>query len=367
MHAEIPRADLSRVLTAVSRVVEPRSTIPILRNVVLTIDGERLTARGTDIDVEVIATASASGSTPGVACVAAHDIADIVKRMAGDTVTLDFEPGVVEDTGVLTVKSGRSRFKLPSVPSSSIPTLSDATFANEFVADLAALLAPVTFAISELDNRYVLMGAYLYAGDGKLKAVGCDGNCLSAYEIDVPLGAHDMAGVIVPKRVTDLIAGLKGAATIRTSDKLISISQGATTIYAKLIEGTYIDYLRAIPPQRDRVITVAKSDLMSAIERANLISATLPGKAVRMHVGADAIRLVASDKDGRDSSEDVPATLQGDDFKIAFAADYLKQMLNAAPGEDVQIEIDQTSGRSVFKSASDPAFLGGLGAYRVAV
>lgn len=368
MHAEIQRAELSRVLTAVARAVEPRSTIPILRNVVLTIDGDRLTARGTDIDVEVVATTPAESAAPGTACVAAHDIADIVKRMSGDIVTLDLEPGIADGTGILTVKCGRSRFKLPSIPSDSIPTLADATFDHEFITNLGALLAPVQFAISDADNRYVLMGAYLHAKDGKLRVAGCDGNCLSVYEVDAPLGVDDsMAGIIVPRRVCDLASSLKGDSTVRVGETRIAISGGGTTIYAKLIEGTYIDYMKALPPTRDQKVSVSKSDLISAIERANLISATLPGKAVRMHITSDGIRLVASDKDGRDSSEDVPATLEGAELKIAFASDYLRSILAAAPGDGVRIEIDTVSGRSVFLSESDPAFLGGLGAYRVAV
>src|SRR5687768_11338402 len=171
MTLTIQRADLARTLAAVSKVVESRSTIPILANVLLSADSGQLTVTGTDLDIQVSQSTPAEGTLETT--VDAKRLSDIARRLSGDVVNLNV------DGDKLIVKSGRSRFTLPTLPIVDFPSMEGGTFDAEFKVDLAALVAPVKFAISTEETRYFLCGVYLHNASDGLRAVATDGHRLA--------------------------------------------------------------------------------------------------------------------------------------------------------------------------------------------
>lgn len=360
MQLEIKRSDLSRLLSAVGRVVQPRATVPILSNLVLTAEDGRLTARGTDLDVEITASEAAAVSAPGTACVSSKNIADIVKRMIGDTVSLEMESGS-PGVGVLHIKSGRSRFKLPSISSTAMPTLAGATFTHSFEADIGALCAPVVHAVGSDQTRHYLTGVYLHEDDGNLRAVGADGARMAIYDAPLPDGAAGMPAVIVPTRVVDL-AG-RGVVSLRLCAERIEISSGSTVISAKLIEGNYVDYKRAIP-NGDKTAVLSKAEFAGAVGRVGIVANETAGRPVKLSWSAGAVALSAADSTGGQANDEVAADYAGPDTEVAFNASFLDAILAAVPGDEVALCISGPTGLALFKSTSDAAFTGVVGPYR---
>ncbi len=366
MHAEVQRAELSKALSQIAKVVETRHHIPILSHVVLTAADGALTARGTDLDIEITATVPATVHGQGTACVPARNLYDIVKRLAGDTVSLELEPGSVADTGTLTIKAGRSRFKLPSVPSKSMPTLAGATFDATFTADLAALFAPVAFAASASDpQRPCLEGVYLHAHDGKLRAVGADGARMAIHDTDLPEDAAGMPGVVVPGRVVGMLP--KGAVDLRVGKSMISVTADGTALTAKLIEQPYLQYERGLPQGCDKVVRLDKAEFADAVGRVSIVTADISGKPVRVYVATGAVTLKAADKDGRDAVDEVPTEYDGAEVSLAFQSGLLSDMLAAAPGEVVDLAIKDAVSFSRMTVPGNDNWVGVMGSYRVAV
>lgn len=362
MHAVVTRTDLANKLSAVARIVEVRSTNPILSHVVLTAADGTLTARGTDLDVEVIAATEATVATPGVACVPAKNIADIVKRMVGETVTLELEPGSAAGTATLIVKCGRSRFKLPSVPHESMPTLAGAETPCSFAADLAALFAQVSFAVGTSLGRANLMGVYLHAHDGKLRAVAADGARMAIADTALPDGAEDMPPIIVPNRVVGLVP--KGLLEVSVGERLIAFRSAGGATTAKLIEGAYVEYQRAIPQGCDKIVRLNKDEFGGAVGRVGIIASEIAGKAVRLSIGADSVTITATDKDGRDAVDEVAAAYDGEPCRIAFNSEFLTEMLTAAPGDEIDLAFKDAGGLAKLTAPDHPEWFGCLGAYR---
>lgn len=365
MHAGVARTDLSRVLSSIARIVETRSTIPILSHVVLTAaeDGT-LAARGTDLDVEIVASIAADVSAPGTACVPARNLADIVKRMVGDTVTLEFSAGAVANIGTLHVRSGRSHFRLPSIPHASMPTLDGADMPHSFTVDLSALCAPVAFAASNNDpQRPALEGVHLVPHDGKLRAVAADGARMAIHDADLPAGADDMPPIVLPRRMVDL-AG-KGEVTVSIGKTMTEFILGDTVIRGKLIEQPYVPYERGIPQGCDQVVHVNKSTFADAVARVSIVAAETSGKPVRLAIGGGVVQLKAADKDGRDAEDEVPCSYDGPAINVAFQSGLLTDTLGAAPGDEIYLWFGNERGFTKVTAVGNDNWLGALGTYRV--
>jgi len=204
MKLTIERAALLRALGHVQSAVERRNTIPILSNVLLSAERDKLTFSATDLDLEIIDEALAQVDQPGQITAPAHTLYEIVRKLPeGADVSLAF----TGDDPRLTVAAGRSRFNLPVLPAGDFPVMSSEGFAGAMdvdVNDLIRLIDKTRFAISAEETRYYLNGLYVHTvivdGSPRLRAVATDGSRLALADMPAPEGAAGAPGVIVPRK-----------------------------------------------------------------------------------------------------------------------------------------------------------------------
>src|ERR1700758_4792271 len=204
MKITVERSELLKSLGHVHRVVERRNTIPILANVLLRADRSKLSLKATDLDVEVTDTIAAEVSPGGSTTVPAHMFYEIVRKLPeGSQVVLESSC----DRAVLSIRAGRSRFTLQTLPESDFPDLAPGEMTHKFTlaaADLKRLIDKTQFAISTEETRYYLNGIYLHTVTSgnqlMLRAVATDGHRLAQVELAAPLGTEGMPSVIVPRK-----------------------------------------------------------------------------------------------------------------------------------------------------------------------
>ena len=204
MKVTVERAQLLKSLGHVHRVVERRNTIPILANVLLRAERSKLSLKATDLDLEVNETIAADVSPAGAITVPAHMFYDIVRKLPEGSQIIVEATG---DRGVLTIRAGRSRFTLQTLPESDFPDLNAGDMTHSFrlqSAELKRMIDKTQFAISTEETRYYLNGIYLHTASGAqgetLRAVATDGHRLAQFEIPLPSGAAGMPGVIIPRK-----------------------------------------------------------------------------------------------------------------------------------------------------------------------
>lgn len=341
MNLSIQRADLARILSLATKATESRNTIPILANVLLIADGSNLQVIGTDLDIEYSASAPCSGEH-GSTTVDARRLADIAKRLSGDTVTLELKDGS------LVVKSGRSRFSLPTLAVEDFPRLDSGVFDVEFKIDLASLVAPVKFAMSSEPTRYCLCGVYLHEAEGQLRAVATDGHRLSHNSAPRP-DAAPIPGVIIPSKTVGLIP--HGTIDVGVSKNKIRFATADTVIVSKLIDGTYPDYLRVIPQGNDKKLTVNRKDLASAVGRVASI-ASERSRAAKFSVAGDNIAISMTSDEGA-AQEDVPATYSAEPLEIGFNSAYVGDVLGALTGDEISLLLGDPGSPALFKGAGE--------------
>jgi DNA polymerase-3 subunit beta len=316
-------------------VVERRNTIPILSNVLVRADRNRLTLKATDLDLEVTETVAAEVGQPGATTVPAHILHDIVRKLPdGAEVQLD-----TGDGSQLSLKSGRSRFTLQVLPEADFPDLTTGEFATRFTlpaATLKKLIERTQFAISTEETRYYLNGIYLHAVTvGKkpmLRAVATDGHRLAQAQVDAPDGAEKMAGIIVPRKAVNEIQKLvetgEGNVDVEISDTKIRVTipgsggTGEVVLTSKLIDGTFPDYARVIPQGNDKILKVERATFSEAVDRVSTISSER-GRAVKLGIGDGRMTLSVNNPDSGSATEELGVDYAGDEMEIGFNARYL--------------------------------------------
>ncbi len=329
MRLTIARQDLARVLTNVGRVVEARTTIPILSSFLLTASDGKLTVTGTDLDIEAIDSAPADVAENGSLCVSAKLLSDIAKKTGGDV-------SLSEDNGQLIVKSGRSRFTLSTLPADDFPSLNQGKYTATFDIDLAALVAPVMFAMSDEAARYYLNGVF-FKGDGsKFTAVATDGHRLSRHVRDVGEDTFDsFTGIIVPRKTVGVLP--KGTVNLSVSDSKIRVVAGDFVLTSKLVDGTFPDYERVIPQQNDKLVTVDRDAFMKAADRVSTVSSE-KGRAVRLAISSDGIAMSVNNAD-TSASDEVEASYDGEPLVVGYNSQYVREVLGVFPPGPVVIAL----------------------------
>ena len=354
MKISIERAALLSAASHAQSVVERRNTIPILANVLIDAAGERARFRATDLDVEVIDEAPARVDRPGATTVSATTLHEIVRKLPdGASVELAEDP----QTGRLTVSAGRSNFQLATLPKEDFPEMASPEYVTTFAIPAPALrrlFDKSKFAISTEETRYYLNGVYLHVADAEgvrtLRAVATDGHRLARIDTELPMGAEDMPGVIVPRKtVAELRRLLDGDDVIEVSvsDTKIRFKSGPLTLTSKVIDGTFPDYTRVIPTQNGKRLEVDAADFARAVDRVATVSSER-SRAVKMVLDEDRLVLSVNAPDSGAAEEELAVAYGDDPLQIGFNAKYLLEIAS---------QVDRENAVFLFNSAGDPTLM----------
>ncbi len=360
MRLVIERSELLRTLSHVSSVVERRTTIPILSNVLLrAVDGQ-LALKGTDLEREVVETAVAEVATPGAITVSAHLMHDIVRKLQdGAQVTIDSGG----DGHRLTVQSGPSRFYLPIIAADDFPDLTAGEMAHEFEMEaggLKRLIEKTRFAISTEETRYYLNGIYLHAAQSAdqpvLRAVATDGHRLAQVELPLPEGAVGMPGVIVPRKTVHelfrLLEDTSSPIMVSLSATKIQFRVGSVVMTSKLIDGTFPDYGRVIPQANNKVMNVPKEEFALAVDRVSTVS-TDRGRAVKLTIGPDKLTLTVTNPDGGSATEELAVAYAAEPLEIGFNARYLLDITDQMESDQAVFRLNDPGSPTTIRDGDD--------------
>ncbi|RTL86860.1 DNA polymerase III subunit beta [Ancylobacter aquaticus] len=345
MKVTVERAELLKSLAHVHRVVERRNTIPILANVLMRSDPRGLALRATDLDIEIVETIAAEVQQEGATTVPAHTIYDIVRKLPEGAQVMIETSG---DRGTLTVRAGRSRFALQTLPENEFPDLAAGEMTHSFTlpaGELKRLVDKTQFAISTEETRYYLNGIYLHvadAGGPVLRAVATDGHRLAQAQTTAPAGAIGMPGVIVPRKAVAEIQRLAENAdaevTVELSAAKIRVSLDRVVLTSKLIDGTFPDYGRVIPVGNDKTLIVDKADFASAVDRVSTV-ASERGRAVKLSIADGKLTLSVTNPDSGSATEEIEVEYAAEPIDIGFNSRYLLDITSQIEGSTAELKL----------------------------
>lgn len=364
MKLVIERGELLRALSHVTSVVERRTTIPILSNVLMSATDTGLSLKATDLEREVIEEAKADVAKSGALTVPAHILHDIARKLPdGSQVRIEKDGG--EDR--LTVVAGQARFALQTLPAEDFPDLALGDVSQDFeisAGDLKRLIDKTRFAISTEETRYYLNGIYMHVaetdGQKMLRAVATDGHRLAQVELPMPSGADDMPGIIVPRKTVHelhrLIESSGSNLRVGVSPTKVRFEIGTVTLTSKLIDGTFPDYARVIPQGNDKEMKVSNAEFISAVDRVSTI-ASERGRAVKLNISPDKLTLSVNNPEGGSASEELNVAYGSDELEIGFNARYLLDIAGQLEGEDARFMFADPGSPTMVRDSQDIAAL----------
>ncbi|MGB1034819.1 MAG: DNA polymerase III subunit beta [Paracoccaceae bacterium] len=355
MKFNMERAALLKAVSQAQSVVERRNTIPILANVLIESTTEGVTFRATDLDIDVVDRTDATVDRAGSTTVNAVTLHDIVRKLPdGALVTLNNDASA----GRLTVAAGRSNFSLATLPQDDFPVLASSEYTSRFMAKAAVLrrlFDKSKFAISTEETRYYLNGVYMHVADGDggrvLRCVATDGHRLARIDADLPDGAQDMPGVIVPRKTVGELRKLLEDddvdITVSVSEAKIRFETPTITLTSKVIDGTFPDYSRVIPAGNTRRLEVDAADFAKAVDRVATVSSER-SRAVKLTMADDQLLLSVNAPDSGAAEEELAVAYSDDRLEIGFNAKYLQEIAS---------QVDRENAVFLFNSPGDPTLM----------
>jgi DNA polymerase-3 subunit beta len=353
MRISLKRDVLLKPLSVAAGVVERRQSLPILANVLVKQDGNRLTLVGTDMEVEVITHVTTEQSATGEITLPARKLLDICRALPADAVvdiTLDKDKAVI--------KSGRSRFRLLTLPATDFPSLDAANWDESLQfsqRDLKRLLERTAFCMAQQDVRYYLNGLLLDLQGKRVRAVATDGHRMALCEQDAANGAKSDRQVIVPRKgVMEMLRFLTDSedpAEIQLSNNHLRLKIKDLTFTTKLIDGRFPDYNKVIPQQLPNKLLIKKDIFKDVLTRAAILS-NEKYRGVRFTMSSGNLKLTAHNPEQEEAQEEVPVQYAGDEFEIGFNVSYVLDAVNAIDSADVEMSLNDPNSSCTLSAPS---------------
>ncbi|WP_112320786.1 DNA polymerase III subunit beta [Oceanibium sediminis] len=355
MKVSIERSALLKAMGRAQSVVEKRNTIPILSNVLLEAEGDTLSFRATDLDIEVVDRAPAMVLSAGAATVGAHTLHEIVRKLPdGAMVELEYDA----TAGRMNVRAGRSNFSLATLPREDFPVMASAEYDCNFAAEpavLRRLFDKAKFAISTEETRYYLNGIYMHAADGPdgrtLRCVATDGHRLARIDAPLPQGADNLPGVIVPRKTVGELRKLLDdddvQIAVSVSETKVRFATPEVTLTSKVIDGSFPDYSRVIPQNNTKRLEVDAAEFSRAVDRVSTVSSER-SRAVKLSLDEDRLILSVNAPDSGAADEELAVAYGDEPLEIGFNAKYLQEIAD---------QVDRENAVFLFNSSGDPTLM----------
>ena len=349
MNLTITKEQILAGLQAVQNVVGVRTTLPILSNVLLRAEGDKLEFTATDLDVTVSRTVEAKVKKPGSSTVPVKKLFGIVRELNGNEIDLE-----VDDKNIATIRSGSSFYKIHGLSADEFPPLPKFK-ENKKVKlpqeTVKGMMRKTSFAISTDESRYVLNGIFLSLKDHKMTMVATDGRRLALVDEEVENTEKSQGEFIVPAKAVSELNRLfqdKGDVEIKFSDNQAAFTltddKGASVlVITKLIEGNYPNYRQVIPGEAKERVALVREEFLHALKRAEIMTSE-KSNSVKLTFTKNRLEITANSPEVGEAKESLAINYKGKDMAIAFNPKYMIDPLNALEQDEVFIElIDELS------------------------
>ena len=352
------RDALLRPLQIVSGIVERRHTLPILANILIRKDGERVSFLSTDIEVQITTHAQVgSGNDATSTTVAARKLLDILRALpdSGD-VALSLA------NKRMTVQSGKSRFALQTLAAEEFPTVAQAEQYNAKVTlpqkTLKHLFNMVHFSMAQQDIRYYLNGLLLVVDGKNVIAVATDGHrlafCQVATEQEFP-----RQEVIIPRKtileLQRLLEETDQPVDLEIATNQVKLTFSDIELISKLVEGKFPDYTRVIPKGYKNNFTIGRDALLRSLQRAAIMTSD-KFKGVRCIIAPGSMKISSTNADQEEAVEEIEIDYGGDSVDIGFNVTYLLDVLNNLKSDNVNIALGDANSSALLTVPENPDF-----------
>jgi|TARA_B110000211_G_scaffold135307_1_gene155042 DNA polymerase-3 subunit beta len=359
MHFNVKRDVLLKSLSLVQGVVEKKNTLPILSNVLLQLQNNKLSIIATDLDIifnDIIDDVKiiAEGSTTTSATI----LYDILRKIPSNS-ELNFE---LKSENKLSLKTDSSDFNLLCLPVDNFPTFADEFEDSEILLNnnkFLKLLNKTKIAISNDDTRHYLNGIFLHITKvhdrNFLTGVATDSHRLSSSSVEID-NIDNFSSLILPRKTVfqlcSLLAEEKEKLYMQTSENKVRFSIGNIKLISKVIDGKFPDYKKVVPTNNDKPLIVSSKDFINSIER--VMSVSLDRKeGVKLAVKKDNVQLSVNSANSGDGNEVIKGNFNSEELNISFNSKYLIDIASEIEDKNLKMNLKDSVSPVLIEDMSD--------------
>lgn len=353
MKITCPKERLQEAISQVQGAVSPKTTLPILSNVLLEAEGQTLTLTTTDLDIGIQYTIPVELSEPGSITLPAKRLFGIIRELPLGNVSLS-----VDSTNVAVITCGNAHFKIVGLSTEEFPKLPE--FPESKVLNLPQVLLgeminKTSYAISHDESRYVLNGLYLLLKSNKATMVATDGRRLAFIEkrIDLPKGAE--VETIIPAKAVSELVKLLGEGTsveIVLAKNQIAFKIPNCMLVSRLIEGRFPNYKQVIPDGLEQKISLNREELLSAVKRSALVTSDR-SNSIKLNFMPKQLVISANTPDVGESRESLIISYEGKELDIAFNPNFVMDVLRNIDTEEVLLEVTDGANPGIIRTGQE--------------
>lgn len=354
MKFTIERSHLIKPLQQVSGSLGGRATLPILGNILLQVEDNRLSMTATDLEVELISRVALEGECEaGSITVPARKFLDICRGLSDDAlITVILEGDRVQ------LRSGRSRFSLTTLPASDFPNIEDWQSDVEISLSqetLRSLIDKTQFSMANQDVRYYLNGMLFEIDGTTLRTVATDGHRMA-----VALATLDQeyapTQIIVPRKgvleLVKLLDAPEQSVILQIGSANLRAEVNNFVFTSKLVDGRFPDYRRVLPKNTNKTLEAGCDELRQAFSRAAILS-NEKFRGVRVNLASEEMRITANNPEQEEAEENLDVSFSGDPIEIGFNVSYILDVLNTLRCDSVRISMSDANASALIENAQD--------------
>ena len=354
MEFTVRKFDLLQELTLIQGVVERKTTIPILANVLVrAVDGE-LSILATDLEIGLKSSCPIKITTPGSLTLPAKRLYEIVRALPDKEIK--FKRG---DGNWVTMTCGSSRFRIAGLPQEDFPTIAEPTGKTVKIGSeiLAKLISRTVFAISTEDSKYTLSGALMLIKPGSITMVATDGHRLAHIEKSEPFEeVTEEIRVLVPKKaMLELVKMGEGSEKEKIEfsrdDNHLFFDMGKRLLVARMLTGQFPNFEAVLPRNNDRTFLIDREEIAAAVRRVSILSDER-SRTVRLSISKGTLEVTASHSDLGEAHETMEVAYNKEDLQVGFNYQYLLDFLGTADENQVSFEFKDSESAAQLRTAS---------------
>jgi DNA polymerase III subunit beta len=366
MKVTVSQQQLTHGLSIVSRAVSPRSTLPVLANVLVTTDEGRLRLSATNLELGISCWIGAQIGEEGAVTIPARTFTDLVSNLPNDTVTLTLNG----KNQTLNVQCGTNSTDIKGIdaqefPPMPVPNMESGIELN--VADFKEMIHQVVFSASNDEARPVLQGVSMSVEDTTMTLAATDGFRISVRTASLTAPVNAPISAIIPGRA------LSELARVATDGKdsiymVMPPGRGQVVFHlndielvTQLIEGSFPDYNAIIPKSFKTATIVSAAEFSKACKQAEII-AREGTNVVRLSImpGGDEpgeVEISAQSEETGTSEVTLDATVDGPALVIAFNVRFLREALDIIPTPNVLLETNANNTPGTIRPVGSSEYL----------
>jgi DNA polymerase III subunit beta len=354
MNLTITKEQILNGLQTVQNIVSSRTTLPILSNVLLRAEKDKLELITTDLDVTISCSVEAKVKKAGATTVPVRKFFGIIRELNGGEIDIE-----VDDKNVSSIRSGTSFYKIHGIGADEfppLPKLKDDKKVALSQETVKSMLGKTSFAISTDESRYVLNGVFISLKDHKMTVVATDGRRLALVDEEVEISEKSRGEFIVPSKAVNELNRLlqeKGDVEIKVGENQASFNlkddKGfSILVITKLIEGNYPNYSQVIPSETKERVPLVREELLHALRRAEIMTSE-KANSVKLTFTKNNLAITANSPEVGEARESLAVNYKGKELAIAFNPKFLIEPLNALAEDEVFFELTDELSPGVLK------------------